>query len=561
MVRQKLRLEPDTFVITTVANLRWVKGIDVLAQAAALVVKEVPNVRIFVAGGLGFNATSRAYANSVMDLTARLGIGQWLEFLGQIDDVFALLKASDIFVLPSRSEGLSNALLEAMLSGLPCIATSVGGNPEVVVNGETGYLVPPENPKELADRILKLLASPDLRSSMGRQGHDRVQTEFSLETMASRVASAYRRIVEEKQSESSVTRPVAAPPPRTKPRFRRDRPGLAIIETLCSRAGFNKIVRHGVLRDRILVLCYHGVLQHPPKYQRSYATNVLVDEFESQMRFLARNFHLMSISELDAVLKGEQKLQKRSVIVTFDDGYHNNVTNAAPILRTYAIPAIFNISTGQIGTGQLLWPDEVFLRAVHWTDPAFPLPEGGARVLTQDPSERTRFAVELEERCKLLDDARRISYLETLRNGGPLPAELHQKEVYRFLSWDDVRELRRQDFEIGSHTVTHPILTRLRQEQIESEMQASKMHIERELHVECRAIAYPNGRLLDADENVWRTAEQTGYRMGFTLERGLASQRRHLALNRINVPGNAPESVFESRAAGAYVIAGQRWRA
>jgi len=83
-----------------------------------------------------------------------------------------------MFVLSSLSEGISLTLLEAMAAELPVVATDVGGNREVVVNGKTGFLVPAQSPQELADAIIKLLRNPDLARAMGRAGRQRVEAEF-----------------------------------------------------------------------------------------------------------------------------------------------------------------------------------------------------------------------------------------------------------------------------------------------------------------------------------------------------------------------------------------------
>lgn len=99
----------------------------------------------------------------------------------------------DVSVLTSRSEGLSITLLESMGHGLPVVATRVGGNPEVVVDGETGYLVPEDEPAAFVGRVAELLQNPELAREMGRRGQKRVREEFTLD----RAARRYRRLYEE----------------------------------------------------------------------------------------------------------------------------------------------------------------------------------------------------------------------------------------------------------------------------------------------------------------------------------------------------------------------------
>jgi glycosyltransferase involved in cell wall biosynthesis len=196
--RDRYDLPEGVPVITTVANHRHVKGIDVLARAAALVIKEEPDARFLIVGGLGGNAEDQAFSQGVVQLAESLGAAQSMRFAGESKRVPTLLALSDIFVLPSRSEGFSNALLEAMRAGLPCVATSVGGNPEVVAEGVTGYLVPPEDPEAMARRILELIRNPITRRQMGAAGRRRMLQEFTTEIMVSKVTAAYEHLLRNK---------------------------------------------------------------------------------------------------------------------------------------------------------------------------------------------------------------------------------------------------------------------------------------------------------------------------------------------------------------------------
>jgi glycosyltransferase involved in cell wall biosynthesis len=97
----------------------------------------------------------------------------------------------DIFVLPSQAEGISNTLLEAMASGLPVIATAVGGNPELVVQGQTGFLVAPQHPAEMADCLFSYAADKEKRLAHGQNGRRRVLAEFSMEAMTANYKAVY----------------------------------------------------------------------------------------------------------------------------------------------------------------------------------------------------------------------------------------------------------------------------------------------------------------------------------------------------------------------------------
>jgi len=125
---------------------------------------------------------------------AELGLANRVKFLGQRSDVPQLLRQADVFCLPSLTEGLPLTVIEAMATRLPVVATSVGGLPELVVDGETGFLVEPKNPAALRDRLARLLSDRALRERMGTAGRRRVEDQFSLPTMLRRTREIYEGV-------------------------------------------------------------------------------------------------------------------------------------------------------------------------------------------------------------------------------------------------------------------------------------------------------------------------------------------------------------------------------
>ena len=123
----------------------------------------------------------------------RLGLDQVVDLAGTRDDVGEILAASQIFVLSSRSEGLPISILEAMAAGLPVVASRVGGVAELVVEGETGLLVPPGRPDELAAAIERLLDDAGLRERLGAAGRRRVETDFGIDSFQAAHRALYRR--------------------------------------------------------------------------------------------------------------------------------------------------------------------------------------------------------------------------------------------------------------------------------------------------------------------------------------------------------------------------------
>ena len=190
-LRSTLGLNDGGPVITAVANIRPVKGIDVLIRAAEIVCREYPTARFVIAG----EVIDRQYFEQLQKQVQDRKLTRNILFPGRCDRVPALLKLSTVFCLLSRSEGFSNAILEAMAIGLPCVVTKVGGNAEAVAEGKTGFLVTNEDAEAAAARILTLLNHPVLAQQMGDAGREVVATRFTVRTMARRWASLYDELL------------------------------------------------------------------------------------------------------------------------------------------------------------------------------------------------------------------------------------------------------------------------------------------------------------------------------------------------------------------------------
>jgi peptidoglycan/xylan/chitin deacetylase (PgdA/CDA1 family) len=306
---------------------------------------------------------------------------------------------------------------------------------------------------------------------------------------------------------------------------------------------------------RLLVLCYHGVVRKGSRGDPFfYRTMVDTEEFDRQLELLKTYFRMVSVSDLIASLDGRSPLPERAALITFDDGYLNNLTCAAPILEKYQTPALIGLTTGYIGTRRMLWPQELCLRILGWERPTLPAPGGGPdHPLPATLPARWRLADQILRHCKCLPDAAREGFLDRLR-GEPLPAMVDE-EAWTFLSWNEARELARRGFDIASHTEEHRILTRIEASELRHELSASKAMIERELGVPCPSIVYPNGKPSDFSPSVVSAARETGYRLGFILTGGVNSRiEEPLAIDRVDIPGCQPICVFQSRISGLYSL-------
>ena len=171
-------------VICTVGRLSSEKGHATLIEAASKVIKNYP-LAYFVMAGDG------VLKNDLMNKTKKLNIGDHFIFMGMVNDIPALLSVSDIFVLPSLTEGLPMALLEAMAAKKPVIASRVGSIPEVLTHNESGLLVPPANSQELENSILDLLNNKQKADELAENGYRTIVNRYSSKIMARKYLDIY----------------------------------------------------------------------------------------------------------------------------------------------------------------------------------------------------------------------------------------------------------------------------------------------------------------------------------------------------------------------------------
>jgi glycosyltransferase involved in cell wall biosynthesis len=178
----------DDRVLLTLSSLVSRKGVDVLLDAVAMLRGRGLRPLLWIAGEGPERAALTAQA-------ARLGLEPQLRWLGAASEVGDLLAACDVFVLPSRREGLGVAALEAMAAGRPVVASAVGGLGAAVVDGRTGLLVPPDDPPALAEALATLLGDAALRSRLGTAGPGRIAEGFLPEQMVEAYVSVYREVL------------------------------------------------------------------------------------------------------------------------------------------------------------------------------------------------------------------------------------------------------------------------------------------------------------------------------------------------------------------------------
>lgn len=193
--RQRFGLRPDERVVGSVGRIKFVrKGQEYLLRAVHLLRQQGLTLRVLLAGGAA--PGSENHVPRMKALARDLGLEGSVVFAGEMPDPRPAYAAMDVFVLPSaQPEPFGGVVLEAMALQLPVVATAIGGSPEQVVSGVTGFLVPPADPDALAKKLQALCKDPALCSQMGRAGRARIGAHLSLNQTAQGVASIYRQVL------------------------------------------------------------------------------------------------------------------------------------------------------------------------------------------------------------------------------------------------------------------------------------------------------------------------------------------------------------------------------
>jgi L-malate glycosyltransferase len=191
-VRAELGVPDGELLVLTVANIRPEKGYDVLLDATKILMGRDVAVRVVAVGG-------GPMEDEVRERHRVLGLGDHLQLLGQRHDVLRLMAAADIYVLASRQEGLPVTLMEATSMGLPIVATSVGGVPQVVTDGVEGLIVPPGDPERMADGLQRVAADPELRDRFGRAARDK-SAMFDVTGASRQIEGIYRDITDDRRT-------------------------------------------------------------------------------------------------------------------------------------------------------------------------------------------------------------------------------------------------------------------------------------------------------------------------------------------------------------------------
>lgn len=321
----------------------------------------------------------------------------------------------------------------------------------------------------------------------------------------------------------------------------------ALARAACG-LGVDAVARRAGLPS-LLVVCYHGV-----RADDSASRHWLLlpqSALERQLRWLRSAYDVLPIDEALARL-GDGSARRPMAAITFDDGYRSNATLALPLLQALGLPGTIYLTTGHLDSGAMLW--------TTWLDLVLQALPASPRWLTERCAP---VAADPKEALKRLPSAEREASLAQLReevtSDARVQAHLQRHAPdFAMLTWDEVRAAAQSRLlTFGGHTVSHPIVSRLTDADVEQEIGASMDRVSREVQAVTRTFAYPNGRAIDFDVRAVEAVRRHGGTAAVTTIEGV-NRRAHdaFALRRLVVGDrDVEDAVFKLRAAGLWSVA------
>ncbi len=293
------------------------------------------------------------------------------------------------------------------------------------------------------------------------------------------------------------------------------------------RSGFLGLKRHFNPRNSVIILGYHA-LKTPDFLKKSLGIGLRDDDFARQMRYIAGRYPVLTLDQFLDGLSGRTIWPKNSVMITFDDGYRDLRDTGINVLKKLGIPATVFITTDCIGTEKSLWTNRLYYYISKSEIPSLTLSIPGP-LETLFPldtvQEKRESTLKLSGILKTLPAKDREQMLIRIAEHLDVKPDEDPHDHLPMLNWDDVRYLRDNNVTIGSHTVTHPILSRCSNTELQRELNGSKSLIETQLNMECPVLAYPNGQPEDYNQTTLDAMRSAGYRGGFTFYPGRITQQ------------------------------------
>ena len=285
------------------------------------------------------------------------------------------------------------------------------------------------------------------------------------------------------------------------------------IITLANRSGFINTYSHikSNIKSKVIILVYHRVITD---YKSWSIDTVDKTDFEKQMIYLQKTHDIITLDKLVYALVKKKPLSKKTIVITFDDGYKDNYTNAFPILKKYNIPATIFLTTGHIGTDNIFWWDKIGYIFNYSNQNIFDIEDFDFLKNNSIHNKPQTLTQVFKEFKKLPDDEKELFINKLIKKSKvDIPKNIGKNLI---MSWEEVKEMNENGIDFGAHTVTHPILTNISLSQAKQEIIQSKIDIEKRLKTTVKSFCYPNGQADDFNNEIINIIRESGFNCAVT---------------------------------------------
>jgi len=301
--------------------------------------------------------------------------------------------------------------------------------------------------------------------------------------------------------------------------------------------GLVAIIRNLFGQKGIRILAYHKIDNNEFD---DLNMSISVSDFEVQIKYLSKYYHVLSLLDYVRSIQNRKKIKKNTVVITFDDGYKDNYTNAFPIIKKYHVPITIFLTVTPISTGQSLWYEVIVHMIKNSKIKELDLSDYGmGHIILNSSSDKQAAIYQIVSNAKTMPENQRQNLIDCLRQKLIIEDNNNQNKddiENLMLSWDEMREMKNHGVTFGSHTMNHPILTQIPLETAEMEIKKSKEIIEKELGEKISLFTYPNGGSEDFNEDIIDIIRKSGFSCACSLIPGVVKTGDNLfTLNRIGV--------------------------
>ncbi len=321
---------------------------------------------------------------------------------------------------------------------------------------------------------------------------------------------------------------------------------LNTVYEMLHALGASKLLHMLESRPTVKILVYHRIAEGESNFDRD-TVSATPKNFRKQMVYLKKNYDIISFADYMLYLKNNKKLPKNSLIISFDDGYKDNFLHAYPYLKNNKIPATVFLATGYINSKKLFWWDKVAFMIHNTKEKSVVF--NGVKYSTNSNNKTEDTIKKILGQLKSVDEKTKESLISNLQKKLKVVPK-NKKDM--FLSWDNIREMSKNNIEFGSHTESHNILTRIPLEKAESEIKKSKSKIEKEISKSVVSFCYPNGEVNDFNKKIKSILRKNKFLCAVTNKYGGNNGNKNLLeLNRISINFRDSMGVFKFKVEAA----------